>query len=95
MTKTDYCANNAAFGYYPLDPYGYNIIYINGFDSDGTADCVYFTFSRYSALSEKTTRSYHKSKIYANSRGEFYFWFYSAKNIRIRVYFNECLRITK
>ena len=47
MTKTNYCTTNNAIGYYPLDSYGYNTILINGTESIGYDDYVYFTFSHY------------------------------------------------
>ena len=93
MTKTIYCTTNNAIAYYPLDSYGYNTILINGTESIGYDDYVYFTFSHYSELTEKTTNTYHKSKIYENSRGEYYFFYHVSKNVRIRIYFNECLRL--
>ena len=93
MTKTNYCTTNNAISYYPLDSYGYNTIYINGTESIGYDDYVYFTFSHYSELTEETANTYHKSKIYENSRGEYYFFYHVSKNVRIRIYFNECLRL--
>ena len=82
MTKTNYCTTNNAIGYYPLDSYGYNTILINGTESIGYDDYVYFTFSHYSELTEETANTYHKSKIYENSRGEYYFFWLSVYNLR-------------
>lgn len=90
MTKKETCLTNSASAYYPLDSYGYNVLYFHGFDF---SDNIYISYEHYHHewVNDKYVSTqivtYHRLKTYWNEIGTYFLW--NGK----RVYFKDFYRL--